>query len=284
MRRHGVHIHWAARFDYKPGARLELHRHNFYQIIYFVDGAGSFLLGDRSYAIAPGLLFLIAPGVMHGLTPGGVRAIKTLDLKFRLYDNDLEQAAGACPSPCRDEEGESRSLLERIRAEGARKEKHYDSIAALMLGQLLYGLARQRTAAQQPSAGQTERPIKQPAAPTYEPLDAAQRLEQYLRSHYAEEITLGDAAAAIGYNKSYAGRAFRSGYGVTFTQYLRRVRIEKAREMIAGTSASLKTIAWQVGFKTIYHFTRVFKELERMTPAEWRERERSEIRKDIYFD
>ncbi len=68
-------------------------------------------------------------------------------------------------------------------------------------------------------------------------------------------------AAQLGYDRSYLSRVFRSSYDCTFSQYLRRLRIAKARTLLADSGLSLKEIAERTGFKTIYHFNRVFKEL-----------------------
>ncbi|MFF2091184.1 helix-turn-helix domain-containing protein [Paenibacillus sp. NPDC058174] len=280
MNRHGLQIQWAARYEYKRGDRLEPHQHRFFQLIYFVDGNGRFTLDEQAVPISPGVFFLIAPGVMHGFSPQGGRASRTLDLKFNLYDEELLDAALGCAGAFTDDDGQIKPLLEKIRSEGDGKQSYYQAISALMLSQLIYQLARKRSLAEPNASAAAE----QEAALTYEPQEAAQRLAAYIEAHFAQDITLNDAAYEIGYSNSYLGRVFRASYGMTFSQYLRQVRVEQAQKLIIRTSGSLKTIAWQVGFKTIYHFTRVFKEVEGMSPGEWRQREQAGIRKDIYFD
>jgi len=279
MGQRGFHIKWASRYDYERGKRLNTHCHAFYQIIYFVDGRGSFFLDNETYPLLPGAFFLIAPQVKHGFESSGLKRAKTLDIKFEIIDEQFAQIARSHAGACIDDGSRIKQLLERIRHEGESKQTYFDAVASLLLGQLIYELARQKE--QSPKKAGL---LRESGLVTYEPSEAAQRLEQYAALNFAKDITLEEAALHIGYNKSYVGRVFRESYGCTFTQYIRKIRIQKAKELIAETDLSLKTISWQVGFKTIYHFTRVFKELEGMSPGEWRQKEQAGIRKDIYFN
>ena len=279
MGQHGVRIRWASRYEYERGKRLSPHSHTFYQLIYFVDGRGSFMLDEKSYSFSPGSFFLIAPMVVHGFVSSGMKRAKTLDIKFEIVEEQLEQMALSHAGACMDEGSSIKQLLEQIRLEGDNQKAYFDAIASLLLAQLLYELARQKK-----QASRGENLLSEASAQlTYEPQEAALKLKQYAALNYAKDITLEEAAAHVGYNKSYLGRVFRASYGCTFTQYVRKLRIQKAKELIAETDSSLKIISWQVGFKTIYHFTRVFKEQEGISPGEWRQKEQAGIRKDIYF-
>jgi len=85
-----VDVLWTARYDYKHNWKLVPHEHNYFQMIYFLAGSGHLFLKDREYAIRPGDLFLIKPHNKHGLAP--YSQLKTLDLKFRVYDAGLRQS------------------------------------------------------------------------------------------------------------------------------------------------------------------------------------------------
>src|SRR5690348_12523548 len=79
-----IEVLWTARYDYKKNWRLVPHAHDYFQMIYFLSGAGSLFLGHREYRVRPGDLFLIKPHTKHGLAPYSL--LKTLDLKFRVLD------------------------------------------------------------------------------------------------------------------------------------------------------------------------------------------------------
>jgi len=280
MEKYGVDIRWTSRYDYDHGGRLNLHAHDFYQIIYFIDGKGSFHLDENVYPIAPGTLFFIGPGVSHGFVSPGKTKCRTLDLKFQLSGPALTELARSIHAYQTDASMEMKYRLEHIRAEGTHKERYYGELASLSLLQILYRLARKGAGSKLPAAG-----LQAPEGDGDEmPAEAAQRLERYIRDHYGEELTLSSAAEQLCYSKSYLSQLFKQSYGCTFSEYVRQIRIEKAKEWIAYSALSLKQISERAGFKTIHHFSRVFKELEGVNPGEWKAREVDGIRKDVHFD
>ncbi|MBJ6363896.1 helix-turn-helix domain-containing protein [Paenibacillus sp. GCM10012307] len=279
MKEFGIDIQWTARYQYQQGGNLHIHDHSFYQMIYFVDGSGRFSLDGQDYPIAPGAFFFIKPHVRHGFTAHRASVIKTLDLKFHIINKELELLVAKVPGSHLDDGQNVRALLEAIRNEGLTKRPYFSHLAALHLLQLLYLIARSQTELTQ----QQTASLPVPAGMTYEPQEAARQVESMIQAHYAEDITLHSIAAQLGYDRSYLSRVFRSSYDCTFSQYLRRLRIGKARELLADTSFSLKEIAERTGFKTIYHFNRVFKELEGVSPGGWRQKEQGGVRKDVYF-
>ncbi|HYV96259.1 MAG TPA: AraC family transcriptional regulator [Gemmatimonadaceae bacterium] len=89
---------------------------------------------------------------------------------------------------------------------------------------------------------------------------------EYLRSHFAEPVTLAELAAECAVSPFHLIRQFRSATGLPPHAYLTQVRTQKARELLlAGASAS--AVAHQCGFADQSHFTRTFKRIFGFTPA-----------------
>jgi len=65
-------------------------------------------------------------------------------------------------------------------------------------------------------------------------------------------------------------RAFREATGLPPHRWLRAFRVERAKELMLSGSLSLAQIAYECGFSDQSHFTRVFSQSVRMTPAAWR--------------
>ncbi|MNI17495.1 HTH-type transcriptional activator Btr [compost metagenome] len=303
--KYGVNIRWTSRYDYKQGGRLNLHEHDFYQIIYFIDGKGEFTCGNVTHPIAPGVLFFIRPEVKHGFVPYGNARIKTLDLKFDIYDNEMLDVAKGLHAYQTDESSKIKAFLESIRYEGLYKPLFYGELASVVLIQIIYMLARRSESGKGSSndinaigsnggstqSGHSAHKLRfQAILPVMdkhgknEPVEAAHRLEHYIQEHYAEELTLESISEQLCYSKNYLSHSFRMNVGSTFTRYLRKIRIERSKELIAYSTLSLKQIAESVGFKTVHHFSRVFKETEGINPGEWKIREHDGIRKDVHFD
>lgn len=96
----------------------------------------------------------------------------------------------------------------------------------------------------------------------------------YIREHFGEDISIADLARLENYNSTYFTDWFRKKTGASPAQYIRQVRIEKAKELLTTTQYRLIDIAVQVGYGTGASFTRAFKELEGESPAAYRRRHR----------
>jgi AraC-like DNA-binding protein len=65
---------------------------------------------------------------------------------------------------------------------------------------------------------------------------------------------------------------FKKRTGVTFTEYLTRVRIERVKELLVNPNLRISEIAFQAGFQSLTHFNRVFLKLTGQSPTEYRAR------------
>lgn len=88
----------------------------------------------------------------------------------------------------------------------------------------------------------------------------------FILERYAGGVTLELAAGSIGLNPSYLSRIFKEETKSTFSEYLNRVRIDAARNLLESGQYSLKQISSQAGFSSYNYFFRVFKEMTGVTP------------------
>ena len=92
----------------------------------------------------------------------------------------------------------------------------------------------------------------------------------YLEENYADpSLNNARMAAAAHISEVYLRRLFREAYGVTPHRYLMDLRIKVARQMLAGSYASVSEVAEQCGFSGVYHFCRAFRTATGMTPTEY---------------
>ncbi|MCL5677416.1 MAG: helix-turn-helix domain-containing protein [Firmicutes bacterium] len=96
------------------------------------------------------------------------------------------------------------------------------------------------------------------------------RAEGYMQAHLAEEVTLEQVAREVAMSPYYFSKVFRQITGETFIDYLTRVRVEKAKQMLAGDGASVKEASFAAGYSDPNYFSRVFKKVTGMTPTEFR--------------
>jgi AraC-like DNA-binding protein/ligand-binding sensor protein len=96
------------------------------------------------------------------------------------------------------------------------------------------------------------------------------KAKEYIREHHTEELSLGQVAAAVHTSIFYFCKLFRKATGTTFTEFVSRTRIEKAKNLLLNPNLRISEIAYEVGFQSLTHFNRVFKNLVGESPTEYR--------------
>lgn len=92
---------------------------------------------------------------------------------------------------------------------------------------------------------------------------------EYISEHLAE-VNLTSISEHFHMNTNYVSQYFKKHQGVTFTDYINRLRIEKAKELLMTTEHTAMEIGKLVGFNNANAFIRMFKKLEGTTPNEYR--------------
>lgn len=96
------------------------------------------------------------------------------------------------------------------------------------------------------------------------------KIAEWTRIHAASPLTVAGIAAKFNYNKDYLSRLFRQYVSMGPMEYIREIRIGKAKELLTRTTLSVKEVAAEVGFLDDKHFMRVFKRCVNMTPKQFR--------------
>ena len=96
------------------------------------------------------------------------------------------------------------------------------------------------------------------------------RAKQFINEHQTEELSLGQVAMAVNMSTFYFCKMFKKITGINFTDYLSRVRIEKAKNLLLNPNLRISEIAYEVGFQSLTHFNRVFKKITGQSPTQYR--------------
>lgn len=93
-------------------------------------------------------------------------------------------------------------------------------------------------------------------------------MTNYIHEHYAEELTLAELSDMVFISRNHLSIIFKNITGETFNNYLTRVRIEKARELLLERNMLVYEVAERVGYKNIPYFSTLFKKISGMNPTE----------------
>jgi two-component system, response regulator YesN len=95
--------------------------------------------------------------------------------------------------------------------------------------------------------------------------------KEYIQLHYTHsELTLGDVASHVNMSASHFSGIFSQETHQTFKDYLTKVRITKAKELLRSTSLKSAEIAYKVGYSDPHYFSSVFKKNTGLSPIEFR--------------
>ncbi len=97
-----------------------------------------------------------------------------------------------------------------------------------------------------------------------------ERAKDYITQHQSENLTLSQVAQAVNTSTFYFCKVFKKATGINFTDYVSRIRIEKAKNLALNPNLRISEIAFEVGFQSLTHFNRVFKKITGMSPTEYR--------------
>jgi YesN/AraC family two-component response regulator len=98
------------------------------------------------------------------------------------------------------------------------------------------------------------------------------RSVDYIQQHYTESLRLEKVASVAGFTPTYFSKLFRRREKVSFAKYVAGLRIERAKQLLAGTEIDATRIAQMSGFRSPQYFCDVFRRATGATPLEWRQR------------
>lgn len=90
---------------------------------------------------------------------------------------------------------------------------------------------------------------------------------QYILDQYNQDISLEKCSEQVGISYTHMSRLFKSEMGIGFADYVKRVRIDKAKALLHKNESTLREIAEEVGYQNYNYFFKVFKEIEKVTPT-----------------
>lgn len=98
------------------------------------------------------------------------------------------------------------------------------------------------------------------------------RAQNYIQENYGKDISLDDVSKEVNISPYYFSKLFKEESGENFIEYLTRIRMEHAKEMLKNPELSIKEVGMRSGYADPNYFSRIFKKQTDMTPREFRER------------
>ena len=238
-------------------ARLPLHTHAAPYFCLVLNGVFDESVGGTAYQARPGTLLFHPPGETHS---NEIRAAGTRLFSFALGGSWIGRLAELeiCKRPG---PGRQTAAAARIAHRVARELSLRDPTSSIAIEGLVLTLLAEAASSPDSLRG---------GAPRWLPVAV-----EYIRAHYRDRLDHDALARVAGVHATHLARAFHRHMSCTVTGYVRRLRVEWAREQVARADAPLADVALDAGFADQAHFTRVFRRETGSTPSEYRRRSRS---------
>ena len=101
---------------------------------------------------------------------------------------------------------------------------------------------------------------------------AISRARTFIAEHHADELSLTEVARSVNMSAFYFCKSFKKATGMTFTDYLARVRIEKVKNLLLNPHKRVSEAAYEAGFQSLSQFNRVFRRIAGESPTTFRDR------------
>lgn len=261
-------ILWVCDTLYSEGVQVKAHAHiTYYHLIYIRSGQCEVELNGQTRELSPGMVMVAMPEDVHSIkrVPEG-REIRFWEIKFIVHSQSLNAAFKEVERVFAADEVEN-GLLSDIIQNGYGAGQHININAGrFYLSALLYHICD----------GVMNNCKQENISHYLQGIDTSDfsratiETVQYIEENYMHEVSLEQIGTVIGYYKNYISTVVKKDLGITVNELLSFVRIKKAAELLYYSDYSIKQIYTQTGFKNINHFTRIFKKMVGIPPAQYR--------------
>lgn len=255
--------------------KLYLHWHQEMEISYINSGEGFFQINSEQLYVKKGDLVFVKSGLLHA-----AKTMENQTLEWTTVVFNLDLLQGKSVDRCQLDYIQpllngSIDLVGKIQSDMAGYDElnlalqtifktYYDKplayeleLKALLL-QMIMVLYRKKYISRNNQTPENER------------LKRLKKVLTYVQDHYQSKITIEQLANIANYSTYHFIRLFKQEIGMTAIEYVHRIRLKEAENLLLNTKLPITEIALQVGFENVSYFIRKFKAHYGQPPAKYR--------------
>jgi len=260
---------WVSKTLYKERTFVKPHAHDiYYHLICVCSGYCDVRVCGEEFRLTPGKIMLAPPGAVHEICViEDEKTVEFNEIKFVVHSQQMDSALRKLDWVWGGEECDI-SLCNEIVKQGPLQRGNLGmDILRTYLATLLYRLCEPilfcdvvDDVSTSFLAGINTEGFSKVTLATVE----------YIEKNYMNEITIEKIGEEIGYYKNYISTMVRKDLSITVNEILMLIRIQHAVELLVYSDLEIKQIYVQTGFKSVNHFTRIFKKIVGVPPAQYR--------------
>jgi AraC-like DNA-binding protein len=263
-------VYFTFRGRYEENHVIDVHSHDFVTVIYVMSGSCTYTINGVSYRVRKGDLLVFNSGVTHGKNVGVGEEIMELHIGLGnvcfegLPHNHLISADAAPVFHLQEYEQQFISCCSDICSEQENNLPGCELMIKVHVMKLLVHFLK------------TTKTDAHRSANTLSGIDSSDKavivntLMKYMNENYMRQISLETISKKIYLSPAYISKVFKEETGETPINYLIKIRLSKAREMLMAGGRSVKSVARAVGYDDAYYFSKLYKKYHGVAPSKER--------------
>ena len=254
-----------------------MHTHGFLEIAYVIGGKAEHILNGNKNMIKKGDFLILDYDAIHSYKNIGREKLEILNCLFQpeFIDKTLKNCrnfsevvnnymikynySAINTSPANyifsDADGEIGNLLLKMKDEYEKETSGYYEIMRCALIEIII------------------RTMRKTATPIKASKDAiCEYIIKYTSENFCEKNILGKISREVNFSIAYLSTKFKEEMGITFLDYLKKVRVEESCRLLTNTDKKIIEIAYLSGYSDVKFFNKIFKKHLGITPREFRKR------------
>lgn len=245
------------------------HCHGEMEIIKIREGHLTVVSERESYLLEKGDIWIAPPFASHSIEGGSKDSVRLVVLmEPRLMGMEGETGAEwdvqglleqtELDSSCWPVEIKNRAdaMIEDIYREYSRKASGWQLAIKALADQLLLLVARDMPRCEK--------------KPLNTQVQKLRGILEYIARNYCGSITLSGCAQMAGFNPTYFSRYFKRHMGITFQEYVKKLRIDRAKWLLQADCQPVTEVCYQCGYQDIKTFNKLFRQETGMNPTQFR--------------
>lgn len=255
---------------------LECHWHDEMELFKVEQGAAKVRCGSQYFEAKAGEMVFINSGELHAAQPLGCQALDYTAVVFSpdiLCGDSSDVARRKYVAPVLEGRLHPRRVTGAGQTEGARALAAFDLVMELLAQQPPAYELRVRAQLLEIFASLTQQGEECQAQREKAPAQGIKMAIDFIRSHYRQQITIGQLAQLSHMSEGHFCRLFKKYTFKTPVQYINQVRLSAAMGLLLESDRKVLDVAFDTGFNSLSYFIGVFKQSMGCTPTEFRRRQ-----------
>lgn len=240
--------------------RVGKHWHRSVEVFAVMEGELSFYINSTGYEIRPGDILLVNSNEIHSIEAPDPNQVIVLQIPLRFFEAYCTDGYIRFSQLDREKDNEMYQAVCEIFRIYEEKAFGYELLVQSKTLEFIYRLI---TTYQIKEYGEEWIAFNRN-------IDKLSSVTGYIRSNYAQELSLKGVAAVFGFSPTYLSRMFQKYAGVNYKTYLQNVRVEYGFKELVNTDKTICDIAYNNGFPNSKSFSKSFQERYGMLPGDYR--------------